>query len=548
VDTSDLTRSAVDVLPEGGLEAKLKLGRPLRVKLGIDPTSPDVHFGFAFVLDRLAAFQRHGHTVVLIVGDYTARIGDPSGRSAERPVLPDEVLDANASLFAEQAYRVLDPERTEVRFNGEWLGRLTFAEVVRLTRTLTLARLLERDDFEKRFAAHVPISLSELLYPPMQAYDSVAVEADVEIGGTDQLFNLLAGREVMPHYGLEPQLVITFPLLVGIDGEEKMSKSKGNYIGIAESPEEQFGKTMSIPDKALPQWWEMLVGEAPFSGDSPVAVMFKQVHDALPDVPRDVVSLAVMRVIRTAAAKQPSSRFNSASAFVDALGAAMEDGGGPRRLQGRVAAAAAVLLIGAAGAWLVQGRNSGPVPQPATSGAPTRDVVLLAPTPAPPPDATPPIRPATIAVARPSKRSAAPPTVVAMPDAPPPQEPLPAAVSPQSLGSSSAEPREAPEPVSSTEPPPDAAADELTPPVRVRAVEPVYPPLARAAQLEGDVVLQVLVGRDGKVGDIAVVVSIHPLLDEAAINAVRRYEYLPARRNGVPEARTIRIAVSFRMR
>jgi tyrosyl-tRNA synthetase len=157
---------------------------------------------------------------------------------------------------------VLDPERTEVRFNGEWLGRLTFAEVVRLTRTLTLARLLERDDFEKRFAEHVPISLSELLYPPMQAYDSVAVEADVEIGGTDQLFNLLAGREVMPHYGLEPQLVITFPLLVGTDGDEKMSKSKGNYIGITEPPEEQFGKTMSIPDKALAQWWEMLVGEA----------------------------------------------------------------------------------------------------------------------------------------------------------------------------------------------------------------------------------------------------------------------------------------------
>jgi tyrosyl-tRNA synthetase len=262
VDTSDLTRSAVDVLPEGGLEAKLKLGRPLRVKLGVDPTSPDVHFGFAFVLERLAAFQRQGHTVVLIVCDYTARIGDPSGRSAERPVLPDEVLDANAALFAEQAYRVLDPERTEVRFNGEWLGRLTFAEVVRLTRTLTLARLLERDDFEKRFAEHVPISLSELLYPPMQAYDSVAVEADVEIGGTDQLFNLLAGREVMPHYGLEPQLVITFPLLVGTDGDEKMSKSKGNYIGITEPPEEQFGKTMSIPDKALAQWWEMLVGEA----------------------------------------------------------------------------------------------------------------------------------------------------------------------------------------------------------------------------------------------------------------------------------------------
>jgi tyrosyl-tRNA synthetase len=258
---ADLTRHAVDVLPEGGLEAKLKLGRPLRVKLGIDPTSPDIHLGFAFVLDRLAAFQSAGHTVVLIVGDYTARIGDPSGRSAERPVLPDELLDANAKLFADQAYRILDPERTEVRYNGEWLGILTFAEVVRLTRTLTVARLLERDDFEKRFATHVPISLSELLYPPMQAYDSVAIEADVEIGGTDQLFNLLAGREVMPHYGLEPQVVLTFPLLVGTDGEEKMSKSKGNYIGVTEPPAEQFGKTMSIPDSALPQWWELLIGD-----------------------------------------------------------------------------------------------------------------------------------------------------------------------------------------------------------------------------------------------------------------------------------------------
>jgi tyrosyl-tRNA synthetase len=256
----ELTRHAVDVLPRGGLEAKLAKGRPLRVKLGVDPTSPDIHLGFAFVLDRLAEFQRAGHVVVLIVGDYTARIGDPSGRSAERPVLPDEVLDANAQRFADQAYRILDPERTEVRLNGEWLGSLSFAEVVRLTRTLTVARLLERDDFEQRFAGHVPISLSELLYPPMQAYDSVAIEADVEIGGTDQLFNLLAGREVMPHYGLEPQVVLTYPLLVGTDGVEKMSKSKGNYIGITEPPEEQFGKTMSIPDAALEQWWELVAG------------------------------------------------------------------------------------------------------------------------------------------------------------------------------------------------------------------------------------------------------------------------------------------------
>ena len=257
----ELTRHAVHVLPEGGLEAKLKLGRPLRVKLGIDPTGPDIHLGFAYVLDRLAEFQTEGHVVVLIVGDYTARIGDPSGRSDERPVLPDEVLDANAKEFAEQAFRILDRERTEIRFNGEWLGTLSYAEVVRLARTLTVARLLERDDFANRFRSGEPISVSELLYPLMQAYDSVAVEADIEIGGTDQLFNLLAGREVMPDYGVEPQIVMTYPLLVGLDGEEKMSKSRGNYVGINDPPEEMFGKVMSIPDAALSQWWKMLLGE-----------------------------------------------------------------------------------------------------------------------------------------------------------------------------------------------------------------------------------------------------------------------------------------------
>jgi tyrosyl-tRNA synthetase len=263
--SADLTRHAVNVLPEGELERKLKLGRPLRVKLGIDPTAPDIHLGFAFVLDRLAEFQKAGHTIVLIVGDYTARIGDPSGRSEERPVLPDEVLDANAQEFAEQAFRVLDRGQTEIRFNGEWLGKLSYAEVVRLARTITVARILERDDFAKRFAAHEPISISELLYPLMQAYDSVAIEADIEIGGSDQLYNLLAGRDVMADYGLDPQLVMTYPLLVGLDGEEKMSKSRGNYIGINEPPEEMFGKAMSIPDSALPQWWDLLVdgGEHP---------------------------------------------------------------------------------------------------------------------------------------------------------------------------------------------------------------------------------------------------------------------------------------------
>jgi tyrosyl-tRNA synthetase len=259
------TQHAVHVLPEGELQRKLKLGRPLRVKLGVDPTSPDVHLGFAVVLDRLREWQDAGHTVVLIVGDYTARIGDPSGRTSERPVLPDEELDANAQRFADQAFRILDRDRTEVRFNGEWLAKLSFAEVVRLTRLLTVSRLLERDDFAKRFAAQEPISLSELLYPPMQAYDSVAIDADVEIGGTDQLYNLLTGRDVMERYDKEPQLVVTYPLLVGLDGAEKMSKSRGNYIGIDEPPEEMFGKTMSIPDEALPQWWELVAG----GGDHP---------------------------------------------------------------------------------------------------------------------------------------------------------------------------------------------------------------------------------------------------------------------------------------
>ncbi|HEV2712084.1 MAG TPA: tyrosine--tRNA ligase [Gaiellaceae bacterium] len=264
---AELTRNAVDVLPEGALEQKLALGRPLRVKLGIDPTGPDIHLGFASVLRRLAAFQAEGHTAVLIVGDYTARIGDPSGRSKEREVLPDEVLDENAKLFAEQAFRILDRDRTEIRFNGEWLGKLDYAELVRLTRTGTVARLLERDDFSKRFTSHEPISVSELLYPFAQGYDSVAVQADIEVGGTDQLYNLLMGRDVMEHYGLDPQAVMTFELLVGTDGTEKMSKSFGNYIGIDEPPEQMFGKVMSIPDSALDQWWRLTLDREQPGGD-----------------------------------------------------------------------------------------------------------------------------------------------------------------------------------------------------------------------------------------------------------------------------------------
>ncbi len=264
---TELTRNAVDVLPEGELERKLALGRPLRVKLGIDPTGPDIHLGFALVLRRLRAFQDAGHVAVLIVGDYTARIGDPSGLSKERQVLPDDVLDNNAKLFAEQAFRILDRDRTEIRFNGEWLGKLDYAELVRLTRTATVARLLERNDFAERFARGNPISVSELLYPFAQGYDSVAIEADVEVGGTDQLYNLLIGRDVMQAYGLEPQAVVTYELLVGTDGVIKMSKSENNYIAIDEPPNEQFGKVMSIPDSALEQWWRLCLDREPPGGD-----------------------------------------------------------------------------------------------------------------------------------------------------------------------------------------------------------------------------------------------------------------------------------------
>ncbi len=265
---ADLTRNAVHVAPEGELERKLELGRQLRVKLGIDVTTPDVTLGHGVPLQRMAAFQREGHTGVLIVGDYTTRIGDPSGRSAARPILSGEEIDRNAQLYFEQASTIIDPERTELRFNSEWLGKLDYAEIVRLARTATVARLLERDDFAKRFAAQQPISLSELLYPIMQGYDSVAVEADVELGGTDQLYNLLMGREVQQQYGQEPQVALTVELLLSWD-EQLMSQSKGNYIGLAEAPEEQFGKTMRIPDAVLPQWYRLLIEseEDPLAGD-----------------------------------------------------------------------------------------------------------------------------------------------------------------------------------------------------------------------------------------------------------------------------------------
>jgi tyrosyl-tRNA synthetase len=263
---AELTRNAAHVLPEGGLDAKLRLGRPLRVKLGIDVTAPDVTLGNGIPLQRMRAFQDEGHTGVLIVGDYTTRIGDPSGRKTERPMIDPAVIDENAQRYFEHASTIIDPERTELRFNSEWLGKLDFAEVLRLTRTTTVARMLERDDFANRFSADQPISVSELLYPLMQAYDSVAVQADVELGGTDQLYNLLMGRDVMEAYGLEPQIALTVEYLDSWDGTG-MSASRGNYVGLREAPEEQFGKTMRIPDSLLTQWYRLVMESDDMPGD-----------------------------------------------------------------------------------------------------------------------------------------------------------------------------------------------------------------------------------------------------------------------------------------
>jgi tyrosyl-tRNA synthetase len=270
VPIAELTRNAVDVLPAGELEKKLATGRQLRVKLGIDVTSPDIHVGRGIPLQRLRAFQDEGHKAVLIIGDYTTRIGDPSGRSSERPILSDEEIDRNAQRYLEQAKVILrdDPEHLEVRYNGEWLSKLSYAEVVRLARTITVARMLERDDFEKRYRAGEPISVSELLYPLMQGYDSVAVEADVELGGTDQLYNLLAGRDIQQAYGVEPQVALTTPLLLSWDGE-KMSSSVGNNIPLTAPPEEMFGRTMRIPDSMLEEWWR-LVAERPVPEGEPL--------------------------------------------------------------------------------------------------------------------------------------------------------------------------------------------------------------------------------------------------------------------------------------
>ncbi|HEX3690809.1 MAG TPA: tyrosine--tRNA ligase [Solirubrobacteraceae bacterium] len=257
-----LTRNVVDCLPEGALERKLQEGRPLRIKLGVDPTAADIHLGHTVVLQKLREFQELGHTIVLIIGDYTARVGDPSGRSTLRPVLSGEEIEANARTYTEQALKVLDESSLEVRFNGEWLD-MSMEQLFALTRTTTVGQLLERDDFSKRYAASEPISVLELLYPLLQGYDSVAIRADVELGGTDQKFNLLLGRNIQRAYNQPEQVIMTMPLLTGTDGARKMSKSYGNHIGVADPPEEIYGRTLSIPDTALPDWYALLLGTEP---------------------------------------------------------------------------------------------------------------------------------------------------------------------------------------------------------------------------------------------------------------------------------------------
>jgi tyrosyl-tRNA synthetase len=262
-----LARNAVDCLPVGALEQRLSLGRPLRIKLGIDPTAPDIHLGHTVVLQKLREFQDLGHTVVLIIGDYTARVGDPSGRSELRPVLSPEDIERNARTFQEQASLVLDQDRLEVRRNSEWLD-MNMEALFRLARSATLAQITEREDFAQRIANRAPISILELLYPLLQGYDSVAIRSDVELGGTDQKFNLLLARDIQRAYGVEEQVVLTMPILPGTDGVRRMGKSLGNYVGVTDPPEEIYGKTLSIPDASLQEWYALLL-DRPVPEDLP---------------------------------------------------------------------------------------------------------------------------------------------------------------------------------------------------------------------------------------------------------------------------------------
>jgi tyrosyl-tRNA synthetase len=349
-----LARNAVDSLPDGALAERLAMagreGRQLRVKLGIDPTAPDIHLGHAVVLRKLREFQDAGHRVVLIIGDYTARVGDPSGRSALRPMLAAEEIEANAATFQEQALRILDDdtERLEVRRNGEWLD-MPMVELLGLVRTTTAAQLLERDDFAKRWSAREPISMLELLYPLLQAYDSVAVDADLELGGTDQKFNLLLGRDIQRAYDRPEQAILTMPLLVGIEGHQKMSKSLGNQIGITDPPEEIYGKAMSIPDEAIEEYRRLLLEpdadprEAPAAGsrgaraDEPRPAG-SSARDAKRALARELVAWLYSEAAAEGAERHFERVFVEHDAPEEVADASFPSGDGPVHLPGLMAA------------------------------------------------------------------------------------------------------------------------------------------------------------------------------------------------------------------
>jgi tyrosyl-tRNA synthetase len=301
-----LTAGAVEVISQPELAEKLKLGRPLRIKLGMDPTAPDLHLGHSIQLKKLRDFQRDGHTVIFLVGDFTAMIGDPTGRSETRKPLSRAEISANAETYRGQAFKILDPERTEVRFNSEWMDDLGVRRLIELAAKISVGRLLERDDFEKRLADQEPLFLHELLYPLIQGYDSVALEADIEIGGTDQKFNMLVGRELQRGFAQSPQVVMTMPLMEGLDGVRKMSKSLGNFVGIVEKPDEMFGKLMSVSDPLMMRYYQLLTE---VTADEMAGIKSGKVHPM--DAKKQLASMLVKEYHGDAAADAALEYFES---------------------------------------------------------------------------------------------------------------------------------------------------------------------------------------------------------------------------------------------
>lgn len=304
-----MRRATIEIINEDDLRKKLASGRPLRVKLGVDPTVAHVTLGWAVVLRKLRDFQKLGHTACLIIGDFTSMIGDPSGKSKTRPQLSREEVEANVTAVSNQVYKILDPERTEISFNKDWLGKMTFEDVIRLTSRYTVARILERDDFTKRLNENRPISMHEILYPLCQGYDSVAIKADVELGGNDQKFNNLVGRNLMQQFDMEPQVVILSPLLVGTDGKEKMSQSLGNYISVVDTPDDMFGKTMSIPDELMENWFELCT-DMPMTEVRELLATTDNPRDAKRRLAKEIITLYHSAEAAEAADQEFLSRFS----------------------------------------------------------------------------------------------------------------------------------------------------------------------------------------------------------------------------------------------